>query len=233
TVETGLLEREAAELQAGFLLRLRAGRPLFTLKLATSLDGCVATTTGESQWITGPEARRAVHVLRGRHDAVLVGIGTALADDPALTCRLPGFKPIPDLRIVLDTHLRLPLASTLAQTARVAPVWVLHGASPDPARREALLAAGIRLVETPTTSAGLDLAAASVLLGDAGLTRVLVEGGAAIATSLVAAGLADRLAWFHAPCLLDGVSRLADAPRFTRRTSQPVGPDWLTELEAA
>ncbi len=237
-VETGLLAAEAAALQAGFLTRLREGRPLFTLKLATSLDGRIATATGESRWITAAPARRAAHALRARHDATLVGIGTALADDPALTCRTPNMRPTPNLRIILDTHLRLPLTSTLARTARNTPVWLLHGLSPDPARHDALAAVGIRLIEVEP-----GIAAAAQALGAAGLTRVLVEGGASVAASLLDAGLADRLAWFHAPCLIGGdgtpalrslgVTALARAPRFTHVASHPLGTDWLTELEAA
>lgn len=239
-VELGLLAREAEEMQAGFLLRVREGRPLVTLKLATTLDGRIATAAGESQWVTGPEARRLTHAMRGRHDAVMVGIGTALADDPALTCRLPRFKPVPDVRVVVDTRLRLPTASTLARTAREAPVWVLHGPDAAAARREALASQGVRLIEVGAGQGGLDLADALRALGGAGLTRVLVEGGAGFAGGLLRAGLVDRLAWFHAPAVLGadalaavaplGIAALAAVPRFRRVAARRAGADWLTEF---
>ena len=239
-VELGLLAGEAAEMQAGFLLRVREGRPLVTLKLATTLDGRIATATGESQWITGPEARRLAHAMRGRHDAVMVGIGTALTDDPALTCRLSGFKPVPDVRVVVDTNLRLPPASTLARTAREAPVWVLHGPKVPVARREALSARGVQLIEVRAGEGGLDLADALHSLGGVGLTRTLVEGGAGLAGGLLRAGLVDRLAWFHAPVVLGadalaataplGIATLAAMPRFERVTASSAGADWLNEF---
>lgn len=240
-VELGLLAREAEDVQAGFLTRVREGRPLVTLKLATTLDGRIATAAGESRWITGPEARRLVHAMRGRHDAVMVGIGTALADDPALTCRLPGFKPVPEVRVVVDTHLRLPTSSTLARTAREAPVWVLHGSEAALAQREMLAVLGVRLMEGPTgQDGGLDLGAVLRALGDAGLTRVLAEGGARLAGGLLRAGLVDRLAWFHAPAVLGadalaavaplGTEMLAVMPRFERASARPAGADFLFEL---
>jgi diaminohydroxyphosphoribosylaminopyrimidine deaminase/5-amino-6-(5-phosphoribosylamino)uracil reductase len=240
-VEMGLLAREAEDAQAGFLSRVREGRPLVTLKLATTLDGRIATEAGESQWITGPEARRLAHAMRGRHDAVMVGIGTALADDPALTCRLPGFKPVPDVRIVVDTHLRLPPHSTLARTAREAPVWVLHGPDASAQRREALSDLGVMLIGTGAGQGGLDLAAALQALGAAGLTRLLVEGGAGLAGGLLCAGVVDRLAWFHAPAVLGadalaaisplGVATLAAMPRFRRVAARRARADWFTEFQ--
>jgi len=242
-VEVGLLAREAAEVQAGFLTRIREGRPLVTLKLASTLDGRIATVSGESRWITGPDARRIAHALRARHDATIVGIGTALADDPALTCRLPGLKPVPDVRVVMDTHLRLSPTSTLARTAHEAPVWVLHGPDAPPERRGVLAALGVRLFEVPAGHGGLGLPAALGALGTAGLTRVLVEGGAGLAAGLLRAGVVDRLAWFHTPGVLGadalaavaslGIATLAAMPRFERVAAQAAGPDWLCEFRAA
>lgn len=242
-VQAGLLAPEAEALQQGFLTRARLGRPMVTLKLATTLDGRIATATGESQWITGPRARRAAHALRGTHDATLAGIGTVLADDPALTCRIPGFRRAPDLRLVLDRTLRIPPGCALVRTAREAPVWVLHAPAPDPARRAALQAAGVVLVEVPEAPtslapAGLDLAAALQALGAAGLTRILVEGGAGVAGSLLRHDLVDRLAWFHAPAIIGadgwpaatafGTAALAAMPRFQRDSVSILGPDLLT-----
>ena len=116
-VDEGVLRDEADEVVAGFRARVRLGRPLVTLKLASTLDGRIATRSGESRWITGEAARRAAHALRGRHDAVMVGVGTVLADDPELTCRLPGYRPTPVVRVVADSHLRTPLTATLVATA--------------------------------------------------------------------------------------------------------------------
>jgi len=240
-VVTGLLAAEADEQQAGFLLRVRQGRPMVTLKLATTLDGRIATRTGESQWITGPDARRAGHALRGRHDAVLAGIGTVLADDPDLTCRIPGYRRTPPVRIVLDSTLRTPLTARLVTTAQDAPTWIIHGSGASTGRRAALEAAGVRLFGTD--SLRVDLLAGLRLLGDAGLTRIMAEGGAGIAASLLAAGLVDRVAWFHAPAIMGGdgvaaaqpfgVAGLDGMPRFTRMGSQAVGTDMLTEMQRA
>ena len=239
-VEEGLLQTEAEALQHGFLTRIRHGRPMVTLKLATTLDGRIATSSGESRWITGPEARRAAHALRATHDATLVGIGTVLADDPALTTRIPGWRRTPDLRIVLDSRLRTPLTSQLVHTARTTPTWLIHAPSPDQARHEALRHAGIRLIEAPRTAHGIDLPAALQALGAAGLTRLLVEGGAQVAGAFLRAGLVDRLAWFHAPAILGadawpaaqafGATALAAMPRFRRTSTQALGADTLTEF---
>ncbi|HUA76472.1 MAG TPA: bifunctional diaminohydroxyphosphoribosylaminopyrimidine deaminase/5-amino-6-(5-phosphoribosylamino)uracil reductase RibD [Acetobacteraceae bacterium] len=239
-VAEGLLAPEAEAVTAGFLSRVRAGRPAVTLKLAATLDGRIATHAGESRWITGKEARRAAHALRGRHDAVLVGIGTALADDPALTCRLAGYRARPPVRLVADSGLRLPLTAKLVATARETPTWVLHRAGADPIRAAALEGLGIRLFALPAASAGIDLAAALAALAQAGLTAILAEGGAGLAAGLVRADLVDRLAWFHAPALLGadgwpaaaalGLAGLAAMPRFRRLRSTSLGEDMLTEF---
>lgn len=238
---TGVREAEATAILAGFFSRVRRGRPLVTLKLATTLDGRLATASGESQWITGPAARRAAHGLRGRHDAVLVGAGTILADNPDLTCRIPGYAARPTVRAVLDSHLRTPLTARVVATAAATPTWILHAPTADPARRAALAAAGVRLIEIPAGPAGLDPAAALQALGAAGLTAVLAEGGSQLAAALLRADLVDRLAWFHAPALIGGdglpaiqgfgLAALLDAPRFRPLAHQPVGPDLLTLLE--
>ncbi len=241
-VETGLLAAEAEALQLGFLTRTRLGRPMVTLKLATTLDGRLATAAGQSQWITGPAARRAGQALRGTHDATLAGIGTVLADDPALTCRISGFRRTPEVRVVLDTSLRIPPGSRLVRTAREVPTWVLHGPA-EPGRVAALAGAGVRLFEVASAAGGLDLAAAMMALGAAGLTRVLVEGGAQVAGGLLRADLVDRLAWFHAPAVMGGdgwpaarpfgVAALAEMPRFRRVAVRSLGADMLTECERA
>jgi diaminohydroxyphosphoribosylaminopyrimidine deaminase / 5-amino-6-(5-phosphoribosylamino)uracil reductase len=240
TVEQGVLADAAGEILAGFRQRTTTGRPLVTLKLASTLDGRIATRHGESRWITGEAARRTAHAMRGRHDAVLVGVGTVLADDPDLTCRLPGFRPTPIVRVVADSHLRTPLTARLVASARDTPTWMLIRHGTDPARRHAFADLGIRLMEVPGAEAGVDLQAGLEALGTAGITRLLVEGGAQVAAALLRSGLVDRIAWFHAPAVMGGdawpavqafgVDLLDAMPRFVRQSATQLGEDMLTEF---
>lgn len=235
-VAEGLLADEAAEVNAGYLMRVRAGRPLVTLKLATTLDGRIATRAGESRWITGEAARAHAHLLRATHDAVMVGAGTALADDPRLDVRLPGLEDRAPLRIVLDGRLRLPATHDLAVRAKAQPTLVLTRTGSSRDRAGALEDAGVELAEVETDDEGR-LAVPAVLrsLGQRGVTRLLVEGGGRLAASLLQADLVDRLVWFHAPGVIgdDGVAaigglglgRLADMPRFELRSAAPAGAD--------
>jgi len=237
-VATGLLGAEADALQQGFLTRLRLGRPMVTLKLASTLDGRIATRSGQSQWITGPQARRAAHAIRAQHDAVMVGSGTVQADNPELTCRIPGLRRGPDLRIVADTHLRTRLLSRVVASARETPTWFLHGPGADPGRMAAMQEAGARLIGVRLGEPGIDLTEALAALGAAGLTRVLVEGGAQLAGALLRAGIVDRLAWFHAPSVMGGdglpaaaafgTTALDAMPHFVRTEQRALGADLLT-----
>ncbi|PPQ27586.1 bifunctional diaminohydroxyphosphoribosylaminopyrimidine deaminase/5-amino-6-(5-phosphoribosylamino)uracil reductase RibD [Rhodopila globiformis] len=239
SVETSVLQAEAQDVLTGFSHRITLGRPMVTLKLATTLDGRIATHRGESQWITGTPARRLAHALRGRHDAVMVGVGTVLADNPDLTCRIPGFRPTPVVRVVADSHLRTPLTTRLAMTAAQTPAWFLIRAGTDPARRTAFSDLGATLIEVPGASAGVDIAAALQALGTAGLTRLLVEGGGQLAAALLRADLVDRIAWFHAPAVMGGdgwpavqafgIETLDHMPRFRRHCVTSVGNDMLSE----
>jgi len=224
-VDVGEGAREAAEINAGFLLRLRAGRPLFHLKLASSLDGRIATASGESKWITGEGARADGHRLRAIHDAILVGAGTVAADDPDLTCRLPGLKAYSPVRIVLASKAGLAETSKLAMTARQVPVWLLCTSAAPAARREALHKAGIEIIEVAAAGDGrVDAAAAAQALGQRGLTRVLVEGGGQVAAAFLKAGLIDRITSYRAGVVLGadgrsavgelGFNQLDFAPRF-------------------
>ena len=238
-VETGLCEAEAAEINAGFFCRLRNGRPLVTLKLATSLDGRIATGRGESQWITGLSARERAHTLRAAHDAIMVGTGTVLADDPQLTCRLPGLAHRSPVRVVVDRHLRIPPAMRLISDAGAVPTWILTLPSADPARRQALLGAGATVIDMdPGPDGNGSLAAALAALGERGITRLLVEGGGRLAAAFARAGLIDRLMWVHAPMLIGGdgvpaiaeigLEALSEAPSFMRLSTETVGDDVLT-----
>lgn len=241
-VDLGLMAAEATSLQRGFLSRIAEGRPMLTLKLALSLDGRIATHAGESRWISGPQARAKVHAMRASHDAVLVGAGTARADDPLLTVR--GFGAVPQpVRIVAARRLDLPVGGQLAQTAGQVPLWLLHGASADASARARWAGLGARLIEVAETPAGLDPAAMLAALGAAGLTRVLCEGGGQLAAALLSAGLVDRAAVFSAGLMLGGDARpgvgalglaaLADAPRLRLTAVEPVGADVLGLWERA
>ena len=241
-VEEGLLEAEARALNAGFLRRIQAGMPVVTLKLASTLDGRIATSTGESRWITGEAARREVHALRARHDAILVGSGTVLADDPDLTCRIPGMERVPMLRVVADARLRTPPAARLVQGAGVAPVLIITAPGHPPAAQAPFIAAGADIVTVPAHAAGgLDLPSLLRALGRRGVTRVLAEGGAGLAAALLRQGLVDRLIWFHAPAVMGGDGRpaleglrlaaLSAMPRFRRTAQRALGDDMLSEFE--
>ena len=240
TVEEGLLAEEAEEVLAGFFTRLRHSRPLVTLKIASTLDGKIATHAGESQWITAEPARRAGHALRGEADAILVGVGTVLADNPELTCRIPGYRSTPIVRVIADSHLRTPLTSKLIRTAAESPVWFLVRPGADPARRAAMADLGATVIDIAAGTAGIDLADGLRALAEAGITRLLVEGGGQVAASLLRTDLVDRIAWFHAPAVMGGdgwpsvqnlgIGPLADMPRFLRRRVVALGPDTLTEF---
>jgi diaminohydroxyphosphoribosylaminopyrimidine deaminase / 5-amino-6-(5-phosphoribosylamino)uracil reductase len=234
-VVTGLCAAEAAERNAGFFKRLRQGRPLVTLKIAQSLDGRTATATGESQWITGEAARAYGHLLRARNDAILVGVNTALADDPMLDCRLPGLEERSPMRVVLDTRLRLPEGSKLAQTARVLPTLVFTTA---PAGGEALEACGVEILRLERDVAGRPrLETVLAELGKRGLTRLLVEGGATVHAAFLDRNLVDALEVFTAPIILgagglgavEALAALAlgEAPRFRPVARRRLGPDLL------
>lgn len=241
-VETGLLAEEARALQRGFLTRIRDGRPMVTLKLAMSLDGRIATAGKESRWITGPEARRRVHAMRAAHDAVLIGAGTARADDPALTVRDLGADHQP-VRVVAARGLDLPEDGALARTARQVPVWLLHGASAPAKARQMWQDRGARLFEIAEPGGTLDPAAMLSALGAAGLTRVFCEGGGQLAAALLAAGLVDQLAVFSGGLMLGadglpgvgplGLGALAAAPRFRLGTTERIGADTLSHWTRA
>lgn len=234
-VDTGVLATEARAAQAGFLSRIERGRPWLALKLGASFDGRIALASGESQWITGPQARAQVQALRVRFDAVLVGGGTARADDPLLTVR--HFKPLrAPVRVVASRRLDLP-RGRLAGSVGQAPLWLLHGAEAPEEARAFWAGIGAELIEVPVAAAGLEPAALLAALAGRGLTRVFCEGGGQFAASLMAAGLVDELIGFTAGLVLGGdarpgigdlgLTRLAEAPRYRLDSLQPIGPDLL------
>lgn len=235
-VTTGVCEDEAHALHHGFFTRIIQGRPALTLKLASSFDGRIATASGESQWITGPEARRWVHALRMRHDAVMVGGGTARADDPTLTVRGMGATHQP-VRVVISRKLDLPTDSHLARTAGDISVWLIHGPDAPQERRAHWASLGAKLIECPLNGRTVDATAALQALGDQGLTSVFCEGGGALAASLLAADLVDDLIGFTAGLVLGaegqpgigamGLDRLSQAPRFALHQTRQIGADVL------
>ncbi|WP_309643376.1 RibD family protein [Phenylobacterium sp.] len=209
-----------------------------TLKLATSLDGRIATATGESRWITGPEAREATHRLRSEHDAVMVGVETALADDPELTVRLQGWTGPQPARVVLDSRQRLADGCKLVATAREIPTYVISTAPPE--RR--LTDAGVRVLQVHAVGDERpELHDVVETLAREGLTRLFVEGGGQVAASFLRCGLVDRLEWFRAPIVIGGegrpgigalaVTALAEAPKLRRLEVLEVGADLWERYE--
>lgn len=203
-----------------------------TLKLASSLDGRIATATGESRWITGPESRAAVHELRAAHDAVVVGAETALADDPELTVRTPGYAGRQPARVVLDSRQRLADGCRLVATARDIPTYVVATGPAEPR----LTDAGVRVLTVPGLGEDRpELKAIVEALAREGLTRLFVEGGGQVAASFLRCGLVDAVEWFRAPIVLGGegrpaigalaLSSLADAPRLARIDLKVLGDD--------
>lgn len=200
-VTLGVREPQCRQSIAPWAKHITTGLPYVSLKLALSLDGRIATRSGASKWVTGPDARAKVHLLRSRHDAIAVGIGTALADDPRLTVRdAPGASP---MRVVFDTKLRLQASARLAQTAREVPTLVLAGMDAAGEPEEELLGLGVEIVRIPVATEGrLDPVAALRTLAQRGVVSLMVEGGAELAGSFLAARLADELHAFIAPILL-------------------------------
>jgi riboflavin-specific deaminase-like protein len=218
----------------------RPTRPWVTVKLAQTLDGRIATATGDSQWISGDASLRLAHELRASHDAVLVGIGTVLGDDPRLTVRLvPGDNP---LRIVVDTRLRLPLSCHLLSEEPERTI-IAAAESACQARAAAIRERGARILPTRTTADGrVDLADLLRQLAAEGVRSLMVEGGACIVTSLLRARLVDRMVVSVAPKLLGtgveaigdlGIRRLADAMTFTRTSVRQLGDDVIFDCELA
>jgi len=236
-VDKGVLAAEAFALNAGYLKLRRTGLPWLTLKLATSLDGRIATQSGESRWITGPMARTRLHLMRAQNDAVMVGAGTARADDPMLDVRLQGYGgPLP-VRIVISAALNLPRDSRLAKTARFQRVVLLCDETAPAETQSYWRNAGAEVIQCNTASPDAALRA----LGALGLTRVLCEGGGHLAASLLRAGLVDRLVLFTAGLALGatglpaiaalGLASLAEHPRFQMISTENLADDVLSHWQ--
>ena len=233
-VSVGVLEEECRRLHRGFLSVCERGRPFMSLKLASTLDGRIATAEGKSRWITGGASRVAVHRLRARTDAVLIGSETALTDDPELTARRNDRVVHRPVRVLVDSRLRVPASARLFQS-EASRTWVLCASKAPARKRRALVDAGARLLDVRLRGRYLDLERALSLLARSGLTEVLIEGGGQLAAALLREDLVDEVHWFAAPKLLgdDGrpalgslaVESLADALALENVRVRRVGDD--------
>jgi len=234
-VDVGLGAEEARRDHAGHIRRMRDRRPHVLLKLAASADGKAGAAGRKPVAITGERVRDRVHLLRAQSDAIMVGSGTALADDPILTCRLPGMAGYSPVRVVLDGALRLPLDSRLVRSAREVPLWVIAGAEAPAAAKEMLEAAGVTVLAVPRADGRLDLAAILRLLAERGISRLMVEAGPILAAALLDADLVDEAALFRSAKVVgpDGIdalegmplTALTRSPRFANVGSEVIGED--------
>jgi diaminohydroxyphosphoribosylaminopyrimidine deaminase / 5-amino-6-(5-phosphoribosylamino)uracil reductase len=234
-VDVDLDADEARRDHAGHIRRMREGRPHVMLKLAASADGKAGAAGRKPVAITGEPARERMHLLRAQSDAIMTGIGTALADDPVLTCRLPGVADRSPVRVVLDSRLRLPPASRLAGSARQVPLWVVTSPDAPSGAKEALEAAGATVLSAPRAGAGLDLAAVLRLLSARGISRLMVEAGPILAAALLDADLVDAVTLLRSDKVVgaDGIdalegrplAALTQSPRFAHIGGDAVGAD--------
>jgi diaminohydroxyphosphoribosylaminopyrimidine deaminase/5-amino-6-(5-phosphoribosylamino)uracil reductase len=235
-VDVGVLEQECTALVADFAKHVRTGLPFVTLKAAVTLDGKIATRTGDSKWITGEAARTEAHRLRAASDAILVGVGTVLADDPELTVRhVEGRNPV---RVVLDADLRTPPTAAVLRGAPDAETLIVHAHDADPARADALRTARAELIAVSRDDRGVDLGETLETLGARDVVRLLVEGGARVHGTFLDLGLADRAAIFVAPKIVgdtralsfaagSGVDSIGNSWQLVRTEARSLGPDWL------
>ena len=237
-VDCGLLADFGSRLNEAFFKAATTGLPFIIAKAAASLDGKIATRTKDSHWITGPKARTWVHRLRHQVDAILVGVGTVMADDPQLTTRLPGGKGKDATRIILDSHLRLPLNSQVVNLKSTAPTWVVCTDSASPDKMAAVQSLGAEIVIAPSRDNRVDLVALLKILGERRINSLLIEGGAEVHGAFFAAGLVDKFHLFLAPKFIggrqspgilggQGIAYLKEAPQATELSIHRLGPDIL------
>ncbi len=233
-VETGLGAREARRNHAGHFHRIADARPHVTLKLAVSADGKAGLAARKPAAITGEAARARVHLMRAMNDAILIGVGTALADDPLLTCRLPGMAARSPVRVVLDTSLRLPRTSALVRSAAETPLWVVAGLAADAGAEVAMRAQGVEVIRCEAGDDGIEVASALRHLAARGVTRLLVEGGPRIAAAVLSIDMVDEAALFTSSRVIgaDGIDALEGLPLATLTASpqlRSLGLDSLGE----
>ena len=242
-VDIGVGTAEAARAHAGHISRIRSKRPHITLKLAVSADGKVALADRRPAAITGQSARDRVHLMRAQNDAIMVGIGTVLCDDPQLTCRLPGMASRSPVRVVLDTQLRLPLASALVTTAQAVPTWVVAGPDANTETQQTLQNHGLKVFRVGAHGAQLDLAPVMTLLAQQGITRLMVEGGPILAAALVAENLVDAAVLLRSRRPIGGegidalegmpLTALTQSPHLRARAIESLGEDIAETFERA
>lgn len=240
-VETGLGAVEAERTLAGHLRRMRDGRPHVMLKLAASADGKIGLPGRRRVAITGEVVQARVHLLRAASDAVVIGVGTALADDPLLTCRLPGMAGRSPVRVVLDSELRLPLESRLVATIAIAPLWVVTGLDASEEKATRLRDKGVQVLRSESAAGRIQLLPMLKLLAARGLTRLMIEGGAMLAEALVRADLVDEFTLSRAPRILGAgsvealeslpLSALTASSRFVSRGVEDAGPDTIETFD--
>ncbi len=237
-VDVGIGAKTARRDLGGYLMRMNENRPFVRLKLAVSKNYKIAAEGGKQIWLTGDEVRSQVHMMRARHDAIMVGAGTVRADDPDLTCRLPGLEKFSPVRVVVDSLLGIASDSNLCRTAKQVPVWVLTTADAPEAKARELAALGVEVIFCPKgVSRQVDLPAAMGELAKRGITRLLVEGGARLAASMLEEKLIDEADIFFAPKEIDAagvdalygkeLSAVSNSSDFTCIASRKFGDDIL------
>ena len=220
----------AAEQHRGFLRHRQAKLPYIALKIATGLDGAVASPSGESQWITGEASRRHAQGLRARYDAILTGSGTMLADDPKLTCRIPGMENNSPIRVLLDTRLRIPPNAALLDDLPRTKLWIFTAAETMAAQThkvEHLREMGAEILPCRSEGNHLDLGDIALRLGQRGITRLLIEAGPGLTASFLESGLVERVYWYRAPILLGQGARHGMQPQLAKHLSDL--PKWRCE----
>ena len=240
TVETGILEEQSRRLNEVFIKYISTGLPFVVMKTAMSLDGKIATSSGESQWITGPESRTMVHRLRDRYDAILVGVGTVLADNPSLTTRLPEGEGKDPVRVVLDSRARTPVDAQIITQSSQSPTVIVTTSDAPRDKLQQLSDAGAQIIQLSADDHGICLHELLHKLGEQEITGLLIEGGARVNSTFINKSLVDKVFWFIAPIIIGGnsapgpvggtgITALAEATKLSDISMQRYGEDICIE----
>jgi diaminohydroxyphosphoribosylaminopyrimidine deaminase/5-amino-6-(5-phosphoribosylamino)uracil reductase len=236
----GVLEERCKRLNEAFIKYVTTGRPFVTIKVASTLDGKIATRNGDSRWITGEAARRASHILRHSFDAIMVGIGTVIADDPQLTTRIPGKRGKNPIRVILDTNLRIPLTAKCLDTSSGAKTIIVTSHKAPRDKVILLENRGVEVIFSNTTERGIDLNYLMETLGKRGITSILIEGGGRLNSSAIREGICDKIIAFYAPKMIGGwdapgmfsdlgINKIADAIEVQCLKIRRYGEDFAIE----